>query len=169
MQRIQDFDFDVIRSLFQPLSDTNIDYVKQILDQNKNADDIIVENDNFTFKRSSLYSFLPNNTISIDLLSYMMQLFQLRDNDLCSWFDLQSGGKRIRKRSVFAKPINNTIFLNSNKTINAEFNDYLKSIDFLNLHRLYIPIIPNDCKHFELVIVDITKKSFITLIPQQIF
>jgi hypothetical protein len=88
----------------------------------------------------------------------MIQLFQPRDNDLCSWFDLQSGDQRIRKRSVFAKPINNTIFLNLNKTINAEFNDYLKNIDFLILHRLYIPIIPTDCKHFELVIVDKTKK-----------
>ena len=75
-------------------------------------------------------------------------------------------GRKTRKLSQFSKPILNILFLNGHdRTINVDFQEYLKNIGLFNLHRLYIPIISENCKHFELVIVDISKKKIYYIDP----
>jgi hypothetical protein len=60
---------------------------------------------------------------------------------------------------MYCKPIINTEFLNADKTVNQVFYDYIKSISLFKLHRLYIPLLSEDGRQFELVIVDIEEKK----------
>ena len=43
------------------------------------------------FRRRDLCRFNPNNALCIDLICYLLELFQRRDTDLCDAFNLVSG------------------------------------------------------------------------------
>ncbi|KAJ1436461.1 hypothetical protein B484DRAFT_428616 [Ochromonadaceae sp. CCMP2298] len=158
VDRLKEWDLDVVRNILKPLSVIDSDYARSVVQAHHRGDEEVGDVNGTVVLRRHMWGFQEGNALSPFIIGQFLKLMQAVDDLKCTshaQYNMYSRPYFERKHSVFCDVQTVGPLLTEGGQLREDVAAYLGELEPAKMHRLYIPIYTALGDSVELVVVNI--------------